>query len=44
MDSFKYNQRTGLSMFVPEKQTEVTVEALEKDEDDKNVKGDDIEG
>lgn len=44
MDSFKYEQGKGLSMFVPGKEAYVSVETFEKDEDDKDVKGDHVEG
>jgi hypothetical protein len=44
MDSFKYDQDKGLSMFVPDQQKEVPVETFEKDEDEKDIEGDKAEG
>ena len=42
MDSFKYEQGKGLSMFLQDRQTKELVEKFEgnEDEDDTKVKGD----
>ena len=42
MDSFKYEQGKGLSMFLHDRQTKELVEKFEgnEDEDDTHVKGD----
>jgi hypothetical protein len=34
MDSFKYDQEKGLSMFVRDRQTEIALETFEKGDDD----------